>query len=113
MPSALPEDIGTVLRLYDGIAARLQAISFLFVVFIIAVLGVYILWNFIAKDSGRLPRIDLLRSVALVILWGALFTIVLTMISGARELLTPGAWMKDGVTYTLESEGELHSDGKD
>jgi hypothetical protein len=38
----------------------------------------------------------------LVGLWGLLFLLVLTMISGARELMTPGAWKKDGVTYTLD-----------
>ena len=32
--------------------------------------------------------------------------IVLTMISGARELMTPGAWERNGVTYRLsESRG--------
>jgi hypothetical protein len=33
--------------------------------------------------------------------WGLLFLVVLTMISGARELLTPGAWEKVGFTYRL------------
>jgi len=27
---------------------------------------------------------------------------VLTMISGARELMTPGAWEKDGAIYRLK-----------
>src|SRR5262245_44535701 len=30
-----------------------------------------------------------------------LFVLVLTMISGARELMTPGAWKKEGLTYKL------------
>jgi hypothetical protein len=30
-----------------------------------------------------------------------LFLLVLTMISGARELMTPGAWEKKGFTYQL------------
>ena len=34
-------------------------------------------------------------------MWGLLFLLVLTMISGARELMTPGAWKKEGLTYTL------------
>src|SRR5262249_15945744 len=37
-----------------------------------------------------------------VVLWGLLFVVVLTMISGARELMTPGAWRKQGFTYKLE-----------
>jgi hypothetical protein len=36
-----------------------------------------------------------------VALWGLLFVLVLTMISGARELMTPGAWEKQGLTYHL------------
>src|SRR5262249_6527655 len=32
--------------------------------------------------------------------------IVLTMIAGARELMTPGAWRKDGFTYKLASEAD-------
>jgi hypothetical protein len=35
------------------------------------------------------------------LLWGLLFVIVLAMISGARELMTPGAWQKRGWTYQL------------
>src|SRR5262249_35186152 len=34
--------------------------------------------------------------------WGLLFVLVLTMISGARELMTPGAWEKQGLTYRLK-----------
>ena len=41
------------------------------------------------------------RALSLVVLWGVLFVIVLTMISGARELMTPGAWKKQGWTYQL------------
>jgi hypothetical protein len=44
------------------------------------------------------------RAVAGVFLWGLLFIIVLTMISGARELMTPGAWEKQGVTYRLTNQ---------
>jgi hypothetical protein len=33
-----------------------------------------------------------------------LFVLVLTMISGARELMTPGAWEKNGLTYRLKQD---------
>src|SRR5204863_9233574 len=36
--------------------------------------------------------------------WGLLFVIVLAMISGARELMTPGAWKRDGATYRLDTK---------
>src|SRR6185369_14768900 len=45
--------------------------------------------------------------LGLVVLWGLLFIVVLTMISGARELMTPGAWRKQGWTYKLASASTL------
>ncbi len=102
MPSVLPSDMQTVFRLNEGTIARVQSISFFLVCLIAATLAVWQLWNFIAKDSNLLPRISFARSCCMVVLWGSLFVIVLTMISGARELLTPGAWKKNGFTYTLE-----------
>jgi hypothetical protein len=44
--------------------------------------------------------------LAAVILWGVLLAVVLTMIAGARELLTPGAWQKQGVLYKLAGSAE-------
>ena len=84
--------------------ARLQAISFFVAGICVASVVVKFLWNAIAKDSCWLPRLSWTKAVAVVLLWGSLFVLVLTMISGARELLTPGAWKKDGVTYVLEDE---------
>ena len=46
------------------------------------------------------------RAIGLVALWGLLFLLVLTMISGARELMTPGAWKKEGFTYKLKDEAD-------
>lgn len=36
-----------------------------------------------------------------MVLWGLALVIVLAMIAGARELMTPGAWQKQGWTYKL------------
>ncbi|MCO8121529.1 hypothetical protein NHH03_07265 [Stieleria sp. TO1_6] len=104
MPAALPEDIDTILRLSGPAEARLQSISFFLVGICIASVVVKFLWNVIAKDSSWLPHLSWSKALAVVLLWGALFVLVLTMVSGARELLTPGAWKKDGITYTLEDE---------
>ena len=104
MPGALPEDIDTILRLSGPADARLQSISFFLAGICVATVVVKLLWNAIAKDSGWLPYLSWTKAVAVVVLWGALFVLVLTMISGARELLTPGAWKKDGITYVLENE---------
>jgi hypothetical protein len=60
------------------------------------------LWNYLAKDFQKLPRMSYGKALAAVTLWGLLFLLVLSMISGARELMTPGAWEKQGLTYKLK-----------
>ncbi|TWU60270.1 hypothetical protein Poly51_05450 [Rubripirellula tenax] len=104
MPSVLPEDIDTVLRLSGSSSERLQAISFLLVCVILSTVIIRTLWNFIAKESHWLPSLSWTKAMAVVFLWGSVFILVLTMISGARELMTPGAWKKSGATYTLDRE---------
>jgi hypothetical protein len=64
------------------------------------------LWHGLRKDLNWLPALSYRRSLSLVVLWGLLFVIVLTMISGARELMTPGAWRKQGWTYKLNDTAE-------
>ena len=59
------------------------------------------LWNTLKKDFTRLPRLSYFRACGFVTLWGLLFVVVLTMISGARELMTPGAWKRRATTYEL------------
>jgi hypothetical protein len=86
-----------------GADARWQALSF----FVACLLGlswfVKRLWNALRRDLPALPRLGYGRALSFVLLWGLLFVIVLTMISGARELMTPGAWQKRGWTYQLAS----------
>ena len=85
---------------------RLSTISFFAVLFLLCSLAVRWIWNSLRKDFPRLPYLSFRRAVSLIALWGLLFLLVLTMISGARELLTPGAWKKDGLTYKLKDELE-------
>ena len=80
---------------------RLQIISFFLVGFCLSSLAIQLLWNYLRKDFSSLPRLSYFRAVGLVGLWGLLFILVLTMISGARELMTPGAWEPTGITYGL------------
>jgi hypothetical protein len=80
---------------------RLQSISFFLVGFLAAAGIIQLLWNYLRKDFTSLPRLTYVKAVVLVGLWGLLFVLVLTMISGARELMTPGAWEKQGTTYRL------------
>ena len=82
-------------------AVRLQTISFFLVGFFISSAIILAVWNSLAKDFPRLPRLTFGKACGVVFLWGLLFVVVLTMISGARELMTPGAWKKNGATYKL------------
>lgn len=81
--------------------ARWQALSFFTACVLLAAWGVKGLWNFVRRDFAWMPRLGYGRALGLVALWGLVFVVVLTMISGARELMTPGAWRKQGWTYTL------------
>jgi hypothetical protein len=92
------------ITLTDAASMRLQSISFFLVVFLLSALVIRWIWNAFTKEFSWLPRLSYWKSLGLVGLWGLLFLLVLTMISGARELMTPGAWKKDGLTYTLGEE---------
>lgn len=95
------EDIPRYLTLSKLAKLRLDAISFFLVSLLACGWAVKLIWNSLAKDFPKFPRISYLRSLGLIALWGLLFLLVLTMISGARELMTPGAWRKNGLTYEL------------
>src|SRR5262249_13988181 len=103
MPAPLPTNVERYLiwRMNDSILARVQAISFFVVALLVCTAIVRWLWNYLQKDFPKLPRLSYGKALAAVLLWGLLFFIVLTMISGARELMTPGAWQKQGFTYKL------------
>jgi len=103
MPSPLPtdDDLVKVFHLTETAGQRLQVISFFLLGLLLCAAAVKLLWNSVRRDVPRLPRLTFVRALAGVILWGLLFVIVLTMIAGARELMTPGAWKKQGWTYKL------------
>lgn len=86
---------------------RLMSISFFVAVFLVAAIVVRWVWNRLAADFSRLPRLTYQKACLLLGGWGMAFILVLTMISGARELMTPGAWAVDGVTYRLKPRRDL------
>ncbi|CAN5477581.1 hypothetical protein BH11PLA2_BH11PLA2_17190 [soil metagenome] len=104
MPAPLPEQAERIFRVADAPALRLQTLSFFLLVFLLCPLVVKLIWNYIARDFPKLPKLSYGRAFAAVVLWGLLFVVVLTMISGARELMTPGAWRKQGFTYKLTTD---------
>jgi hypothetical protein len=95
------EDIPRYLTLSKLAKLRLDAISFFLAGLLASGWAIQLIWNSLAKDFPKLPRISYLRSLGLIAMWGLMFLLVLTMISGARELMTPGAWRKNGLTYEL------------
>jgi hypothetical protein len=106
MASPLPsaDEVRRILRLNDSAAERFQAISFFIVVLLACAVVVRWLWNYLRRDFTQLPRLTFGRALVGVFLWGILFVVVLTMIAGARELMTPGAWEKQGLTYRLKDD---------
>jgi hypothetical protein len=99
MPTITITDVANTLT--DPAKMRLESISFFLFCFFGLAFLIQRLWNYLHKDFTFLPRLSYWRSVGVVTVWGLIFVVVLTMISGARELMTPGAWKRDGFTYKL------------
>lgn len=88
-------------QLTDLAAARLDVISFFLVTYLVLTLLFKVVWNSVAKDFTWMPPLTYKRALGLMVVCGMFLYVVLTMISGARELMTPGAWQKDGLTYRI------------
>jgi len=85
-------------------AMRIGGISFFAAVLFGSAGMVRWLWNILATDFARLPRLTYGKSLAAVLLLGLALFVVLTMIAGARELLTPGAWKRQGALYAIDGQ---------
>lgn len=96
----------TVVTLTDVAGARIDALSFFLVGYLVISWVVKLIWNQLAKSFESLPKLKYRQALGVVFVTGLLFYVVLTMISGARELLTPGAWEKQGTGYRLRGEQE-------
>src|SRR5262245_49226726 len=92
MPTILLTDIARM---------RIQTISFFLLGLLVSSKLIQWIWNSLSKDFTLLPRLSYFKALGVVTMWGFLFVLVLTMIAGARELMTPGAWEKKGATYRL------------
>lgn len=89
------------LVLSDAASLRLSGISFFVALLLITALGFKYLWNYLRRDFSRMPHLSYAKALAFTLLLGLLFNIILLMIAGTRELMTPGAWEKSGITYKL------------
>lgn len=87
--------------LTDIARMRLEEISFFLVVFLAGGGLLWFLWNYVSRGVPGLPRLEFKRALGLLLILSLGMLLVLSMISGARELLTPGAWRKQGSTYQV------------
>lgn len=84
---------------------RLSAISFFLLVYLLASFGVQQLWNLLRRDFPALPRLAYPRALLLVFILGLSFHLVLVMIAGTRELMTPTAWERAGLVHKVAPDG--------
>jgi hypothetical protein len=99
----------TVYDLNDVVRLRLEDISFFALLLVLAACGVRLLWNYLAKDFSLLPRLSFLKALSLTALISIALLLVLAMISGAREIFTPGAWYRQGSHYRPNEAGNLET----
>jgi hypothetical protein len=91
----------TAYDLSDVVRLRIEDVSFFAFLLLACALGVKLVWNYVAKGMPALPRISFLRSLCVTGVLSLMMLLVLSMISGARELLTPGVWRRQGSAYRL------------
>ena len=72
-------------------------------VLVISTLVIKGLWNTVARDINFLPILKFKHALALSCLIGLGTLLILTMIAGIREILTPEAWKRQGSSYQLNS----------
>src|SRR6184192_2962294 len=89
------------ITLRDIYRLRFQELSFFIFLLLVCSLLFKVMWNYAAKGFSWLPRLNFRRALCLASLFGLVMLLILTMISGIREVLTPGAWRKQGSTYRL------------
>ena len=93
----------TAYDLNDLVRLRLEDISFFAVLFFASGWLIRSLWNVLARGVPSLPRLPYRQALALTTILSLGMLLVLSMISGARELLTPEAWRRQGNAYKLNA----------
>ena len=96
----------TVYGLRDIYRLRLEEISFFILVFLGCAVALKLLWNYAFKGFDAIPRLKFLQALCVALLFGLVMLLVLTMISGIREVLTPGAWRHQGTSYRLNDPSQ-------
>lgn len=89
------------ITLTDMAKFHLDSISFFLMLIFLATWGVKLLWNYLRRDFEKMPYLTYKMALVLVFSISLLFNLLLLMIAGARELMTPDAWVKQGVIYKV------------
>lgn len=96
----------TVYGLKDIYRLRLEEISFFVFLLLICAFVFKLLWNHGTKGFTFLPRLKYLQALCLCVVFGLATLLILTMISGIREVLTPDAWRRQGTSYRLNDPSQ-------
>lgn len=80
---------------------RLEEVSFFLVGFLLLTAFCRWLWNGLSKEIPSLPKLSYRGALRVMFLWGLALIVVLSLVSGARELMTPAAWEPNGITSRL------------
>jgi hypothetical protein len=91
----------TSYTLNEVVRLRMEDISFFGLLLLLCATGFLLTWNYVARGIPFLPKLNFLRALCLTGVLSLLMLLVLSMISGARELLTPGVWRRQGTGYRL------------
>lgn len=91
----------TSFSLTEVAAARLDAISFFLLAFALSALLLRWAWNMLARDFAWMPKLGYRQAFAVLVVSGLFVHVALSLIAGARELMTPGAWVRTGATHRL------------
>jgi hypothetical protein len=85
---------------------RFQDLSFFILLLFASAFLFQLTWNYAVKGFGAIPKMNYWRALSLSFILGMAMLLVLTIISGIREVLTPGAWHKQGSTYRLNDPAQ-------
>jgi hypothetical protein len=96
----------TVYSLRDIYRLRLQEISFFLVLLVGCAFLLKQLWNHAFKAMPSVPRLGFMQASSVAVLLGLGMLLLLTIISGIREVLTPGAWRHQGTSYRLNDQAQ-------
>jgi hypothetical protein len=96
----------TVYGLKDIYEMRLEQISFFLFLLLFCTVMFRFLWNHAVKGFDFLPKIKFVQALCLALLFGFLMLLILAMISGIREVLTPEAWRRQGNSCRLNDPSQ-------